>query len=42
MGREAALVTVQTIQNRQPICWMPIGVISTMAKLVILSHAQPL
>lgn len=35
-GKKAALKTVQMIQNCQPIVWIPIGVISTITKFVIL------
>ena len=35
-GIKAALKTVKTIQNFQPRFWIPIGVISTITKFVIL------
>lgn len=36
IGMKAALNTVKTIQNFQPRFWIPMGVISTMIKLVSL------
>lgn len=36
-GMKAVLKTVKTIQNFHPRFWIPIGVISTMTKLVSLA-----